>query len=69
MPEKVVKNYVKFVNKFETKEISLISYDNFDKNTTFDPKLLSKFFDDKLNISWKNQLIEDYNRKEIYLTL
>ena len=69
MPEKVVKNYVKFVNKFETKEISLISYDNFDKNTTFDPKLLSKFFDDKLNISWKNQLIDDYKRKEIYLTL
>ena len=67
MPEKVVKNYIKFVNKFKTKEISLISYDNFDKQT-FDPNLLSKLFDNKLNVTWENTLIEDYKRKEIYLT-
>ena len=67
MPEKVVKNYIKFVNKFKTKEISLISYDNFDKHT-FDPNLLSKFFDNRLNVTWENTLINDYNRKEIYLT-
>ena len=30
MPEKIVKNYIKYVNKFKTKQISLISYDNFD---------------------------------------
>ena len=67
MPEKVVKNYIKFVNKFKTKEISLISYDNFDKQT-FDPNLLSKLFYNKLNVTWENTLIEDYKRKEIYLT-
>ena len=43
MPEKSVKNYIKFVEKFETKEISLISYDNFDLNTTFDPNIMSNF--------------------------
>jgi putative sugar O-methyltransferase len=68
MPERVVKNYIKFVNKFKTKEISLMSYDNFDTSTTFDPKLLSKFFDQKMNIFWRDHLINDYNRKEIYLT-
>lgn len=68
MPENVVKNYVNFVNKFKTKEISLVSYDNFDTNTTFDPKKLSKIFDNKLDIFWKSHLIKDYNRKEIYLT-
>tara|TARA_Y200000002_G_scaffold375189_1_gene377082 strand:- start:105 stop:1109 length:1005 start_codon:yes stop_codon:yes gene_type:complete len=69
MPERVVKNYIKFVNKFKTKEISLMSYDNFDTSTTLDPKLLSKFFDQKANIFWKDHLINDYKRKEIYLTL
>tara|TARA_A100001015_G_C14894489_1_gene673826 strand:- start:144 stop:1148 length:1005 start_codon:yes stop_codon:yes gene_type:complete len=68
MPENVVKNYVNFVNKFKTKEISLVSYDNFDTYTTFDPKKLSKIFDNKLDIFWKSHLIKDYNRKEIYLT-
>ena len=69
MPEKVVKNFIKYVNKFKTKEISLISYDNFDTETTFNPKKLSNFFDNKLNIFWKNHLIDDYKRKDIYLTL
>ena len=53
MPEKIVKNYIKYVNKFKTKQISLISYDNFDPQTTFDPNLLSNFFDNKLNIEKK----------------
>ena len=30
IPKKVIANYVKFIKKFKTKEISLISYDNFD---------------------------------------
>ena len=68
MPKEVVKNYINYIKKFKTKDISLISYDNFDLSTTFDPELLSEFFDFKLNISWKKDLIEDYNRKLVYLT-
>ena len=68
MPKGVIKNYVKFINKFKTKEISLISYDGFDLYTTFDPEELNEFFENKLEISYKNFLIEETNRKEIYLT-
>ena len=68
MPDEVIKNYHKYIKKFETKEISLISYDNFNPKTTFNPEKLNNFFEKKLNISWKKVLIEDYNRKYIYLT-
>jgi len=68
MPKKIVENYVKFIRKFKTKEISLISYDRFDSNTTFSPEELNIFFNNELKISWKNTLIEGYKRKLIYLT-
>ena len=68
MPKIVINNYVKFIRKFKTKEISLISYDRYDPKTTFNPEQLNLFFDNKLKISWKNNLIEEYNRKLIYLT-
>ena len=68
MPETVVKNYAQFIQKFKTKEISLISYDGFNLETTFNPEDLNKFFHNKLNISWKKSLIEDYENKLIYLT-
>ena len=68
MPKKIVENYVKFIRKFKTKEISLISYDRFDSNTTFNPEELNIFFNNELKISWKNTLIEGYDRKLIYLT-
>ena len=68
MPKKVISNYVKFIKRLNTKEISLISYSGFDLKTTFNPEELNSFFDDKLSVSWKNSLIEEYNRKEIYLT-
>ena len=68
MPKKIVENYVKFIRKFKTKEISLISYDKFDLKTTFNPEELNIFFNNELKISWKNTLIEGYNRKLIYLT-
>jgi hypothetical protein len=29
---------------------------------------MNLFFDNKLKISWKNNLVEEYNRKLIYLT-
>ena len=68
MPKKVIKNYVGFIKKFKTKEISLISYDNFDTQTTFNPEELNNFFENKLNIYWKSSLIEAYNKRLIYLT-
>ena len=68
MPKKVISNYVKFIKKFKTREISLISYSGFDLKTTFNPEELNSFFDNKLSVSWKNSLIEEYNKKEIYLT-
>jgi len=68
MPKKVIKNYVKFIRKFKTREISLISYDGFDLKTTFHPEELNLFFDNELKIEWKNTLINGYNRKLIYLT-
>ncbi len=68
MPKSVIQNYVKFIKMFSVKEISLISYGGFDINTTFDPKELNSFFDNQLNISWKQGLINDYSQKLIYLT-
>lgn len=68
MPKIVIDNYIKFIKKFKTREISLVSYDGYDLKTTFNPEELNQFFDNKLKISWKNNLIEEYNRKLIYLT-
>ena len=68
MPKKVISNYVNFINKLKIKEISLLSYDRFDLETTFNPEELNHFFNNKLSISWKNDLIEEYKRKYIYLT-
>ena len=68
MPKNVIENYVKFIQKFKVKQISLISYQNYDLKTTFNPNELNVFFGNELNIIWKNNLIEDYNTKSIYLT-
>ena len=68
MPKNVIENYVKFIRKFKTKEISLISYGDFDLKTTFDPEELNIFFDYKLKVSWKNTLIASYNKGLVYLT-
>ena len=68
MENKIIKNYVDFLEKFKTKEISLISYDNFNTQTTFNPEELNNFFDNKLNVNWKDSLIEGYNKKLIYFT-
>ena len=67
MPKNVIKNYLKFIRKFDTKEISLISYENFDNKTTFNPEELNILFDNKLHVSWKNSLIEDFGKRLIYL--
>jgi len=62
MPKKVISNYVKFIKKFKTREISLISYSGFDLKTTFNPEELNSFFDNKLIVSWENRLIKEYKR-------
>ena len=54
--------------EFNAKQISLISYDQYDQKTTFNPEKLNSFFDNNLKISWKNNLIEEYNKKFIFLT-
>ncbi len=68
MPNKVIENYASFIEKFNTKEISLLSYDKYDPKTTFNPELLNKFFNKKLRMEWNNNLIKGYGRKTIYLT-
>jgi putative sugar O-methyltransferase len=68
MPKIVIDNYVKFIKNFKTKEISLISYGGYDLKTTFNPAELNLFFDNKLKISWKDNCIEEYNRKLLFLT-
>jgi len=68
MPVAVIKNYCKYIKKLETKDISLISYDKFDLKTSLDPTILNNYFDNKLKISWKETLIKEYDRKDVYLT-
>ena len=67
MPEYVVENYSKFIRKFNTKEISLISYDKYDEKTTFKPEKLNSFFDNKLSVTWHDWLIKEYGNKLLYL--
>ena len=68
MPKMVIDNYIKFVKYFKTKEISLISYGDYDLKTTFNPAELNLFFGNKLKISWKDNCIEEYNRKLLFVT-
>ena len=68
MPKMVIDNYIKFVKYFKTKEISLISYGDYDLKTTFNPAELNLFFGNKLKISWKDNCIEEYNRKSLFVT-
>lgn len=68
MPEKIINNYVKFLSKFNTKEISLVSYGAFDPKTTFNPELLNNYFKNKLNVEWVDELIKQYKKKLIFLT-
>ena len=68
MPKMVIDNYVKFIKYFKTKEISLISYNDYDPKTTFDPQELNLFFNNKLKISLKDDCIEEYNKKSLFLT-
>jgi len=68
MHKMAINNYIKFIKKFRAKEISLISYGEYDLKTTFNPEELNFFFENKLKISWENFCIEEYNKKLIFLT-
>ena len=68
MHDDAIKNYYKYIKKFKTKEISLIDYERPGPQITFDPPLLNKFFDNKLNLTWQNSLIKEYDRKILYFT-
>tara|TARA_Y100000816_G_scaffold291917_1_gene284959 strand:- start:1387 stop:2400 length:1014 start_codon:yes stop_codon:yes gene_type:complete len=68
MPKKVIDNYCKYIEKFHVKEISLISYEYSNSKTTFNPELLNNFFNNKLNVEWKDNLIKEYNDKLVFLT-
>ena len=67
MPKKVIENYCKYIKKFEINQLSLISYSNFDNTTTFDPRLLNNFFENKLEISNYSRVIKDFDIQDIYL--
>jgi len=49
MPKNVILNYVTYIKKFNTKTISLLSYEKYDSKTTFNPLNLINFFDKKLD--------------------
>ena len=69
MPDKVIRNYCQYIKKSKTKEISIISYYPYNKKTTFNPKLLNKYFRNKLKIKFHDTLInEPNNKKLIFLT-
>ena len=67
MPKKVIENYCKYIKKFEINQLSLISYSNFDNTTTFDPRRLNNFFENKLEISNYSRVIKDFDIQDIYL--
>jgi putative sugar O-methyltransferase len=67
MPHNIVKNYYHFIKKNMkiNSSLSLISYLKFDPNTTYDPLLINKIFDNLLNI---NYFIDPVGlRKNIFL--
>ena len=68
MPKKIIENYVKYLEKNNTDQISLVSYDSYDLKTTFKPEMLNDFFNNKLEMSWHPSIIKDHNRKSLYLT-
>lgn len=67
MPKAVVENYVKYINRVtnERSRIALVSYDQFDENTTFDPVILNSFFGGELEVTNFGRV--DNDRKNILL--
>ncbi len=68
MAKEAVKNYAKHIKRLlgDRGSIALVSYDGFDINTTFDPKVLNEYFDNTLLVEEHQSLFRP-NRKDIYL--
>ena len=69
MPQNVVRNYVQKFNglpKSTNAAIALISYDNFDLNTTFDPSELPKFFKDRKFDYFEENTLLNSSRKNVF---
>ena len=66
MPEEIIANYCDYVKKFNTKNISLVSYGSYDPNTTINPEKLNSFFQNKLKMKYFPTLIE--KRDELYFS-
>ena len=68
MPKKVIENYINFVKQISVTQISLLSYDKYDSESTLNLELLNDFFNKELKTEWKEDLIKEYGRKTLYLT-
>jgi hypothetical protein len=67
MPEQIVDNYIKHIKRLKTKDISLISYLDFDSNTTFNPIKLKNKFSKTLKIFYFDYVIKNLNLNNIYI--
>ena len=67
MPEEIVGNYIKHIKRLETKDISLISYLEFDSKTTFNPIKLKNKFSKSLKIYYFDYVIKSLNLNNIYI--
>jgi putative sugar O-methyltransferase len=67
MPQNVVENYYRFIKKNMkiNSSFSLISYLGFDLNTTYDPSLINKIFENLLNVNYFTNSTE--KKKNIFL--
>ena len=66
MPKEIISNYLKHLKRLKTKDISLISYLEFDDKTTFNPIKLKRFFKKPLKTYYYGYVIDKLNLKNIY---
>ena len=66
MPEEIITNYCDYIKKFNTKNISLVSYGSYDPDTTINPEKLNSFFQNKLKMEYFPTLIE--KKEELYFS-
>lgn len=67
MPEQIVDNYIQHIKRLKTRDISLISYLDFDSKTTFNPIKLKNKFSKTLKIYYFDYVIKNLNLNNIYI--
>ena len=67
MPIEIVKNYSKYLYKNKMKSYSLISYLDYNPNTTFDPNILAEIFKDSEEKFVGDSLISGINKKSLFI--